>query len=152
MTEKETWKRAAAEALATIKVANPRFPNPDPDGRRAGVWGYVFSRSGLPPWMPLWVEAVGDYFCHHQGDAIPAPADIVQAAKRVRDRQETDPEKKQRWEQWRQLRRDEIDQQIATGTHRLQVESKHRTDEPRPAQQFDIQKVIERARKGRNIT
>lgn len=143
----EDWTLIAAEVLATCKQANPRFPNPDPD--RPRIWGYTMRRSGLPPWKNLWIEAVGEYFCHPHGDAIPLPADIIQAARRVRDRQETDPRLKARWDAMRQQRRNTIDKQIATGTHRLQLEAARRTPEPTPEQNFDVQKIIETNWKGK---
>lgn len=139
MTHDE-WTTIAAEVLATCKQANPRFPNPDPD--RPRIWGYTMRRSGLPPWKNLWIEAVGDYFTHPQGDAIPLPNDIIQAARRVRDRQETDPRLKARWDAMREQRREAIDKQIATGTHRLQLESKRRTPKRESERSFDVEKII----------
>ncbi|STC97661.1 hypothetical protein [Corynebacterium renale] len=117
----EKYREIAAEVLARCKQIHARFPNPNP--QTANGWGYAFARSGLPPWIALWVEAVGDYWTHATGGDSPTPGDIIRAAKRVRDRQEADPTTRGKWREFREQRTQHLDHQIKTGTHRLQIEA-----------------------------
>lgn len=131
MTE-QNWQHCAAEVLSRCKLLNPRFSNPNPE--QTNAWAYVFSRCGLPCWDFLWIEAVADYFSDPQVDGLPLPGQIIQAAKRVRDRQLTDPRYRPYWEQFRQERRERVDREIESGTHRLQIGKTIKVNHPEKLQ------------------
>lgn len=104
----------ATNVLAKAKALDPWFPNPN--HAMAVEWAARIERHPYPP--VVYSEAVGDFYEHAGHGEHLTLGGLLQHAKKVRDRWETDPRYAPMLNAYRQARQDERDRQIKAGTFR----------------------------------
>lgn len=107
-------KKIAGQVLSKIEVMFPKFSIPKEQDRLEVVinaWAYALSKYHYPD--EIWLEAVDEYFAQPgiSGEP-PFPGDVLNAAKRVIERVERDPQRGPKLRAWRDKRQAERDEAL----------------------------------------
>lgn len=103
----------AAHILQRGKTLTPdRFPKPSPTTTQA--WGQILAKQPFP--LDVWPEAVDYWAANLVADRMATPHDLIQAARAVMARWETQPEHREALKAHRQALETTRDQQIRDGT------------------------------------